>query len=257
MVNKVKEKLRTGELVVGTHLTVPSPIVAEMCGLLGFDFIIMDLEHVLYDAREFAAIVQAAELSGAVPLFRPVKNDPELMLPYLDAGAMGVWVAGVSSAADARRVVEAVKYHPLGKRGMTGERAVRYKLVKPSSEMIEELNQNTIVSLSIEDVQGIENVEEICAVEGVDVVGMGPGDLSQALGYPGQHNHPVVQATIAKLIKRIRKSGMTAGITTDNPETAKKYYHMGVRYTWTGVGKMLAQAGKSYLAGVRGLEKPE
>src|SRR5690554_5749319 len=114
--NKAKEKLLAGELVVGTHLVVSSPIVAEICGLLGFDFIIVDLEHVLFDPENFANIVRAAENSGVTPIFRPVKNDPELMLPYLDAGAMGVWIAGVSSAEEARRVVEAVKYWPLGNR---------------------------------------------------------------------------------------------------------------------------------------------
>lgn len=253
--NKAKEKLLAGELVVGTHLVVSSPIVAEICGLLGFDFIIVDLEHVLFDPENFANIVRAAENSGVTPIFRPVKNDPELMLPYLDAGAMGVWIAGVSSAEEARRVVEAVKYWPLGNRGMTAERAMQYNMGRPVPELIEELNRNTLISVSIEDQEGIDNVEEICAVEGVDVVGMGPSDLSQMLGYPGQTNHPVVQETIANLIKRICDAGKVAGITAPNVEAAKKYYDLGVRYTWTNVSSLLAQAGKSYLRDVRALHK--
>jgi 4-hydroxy-2-oxoheptanedioate aldolase len=251
--NRTREKLLAGEMVVGTHISVPCPTVAEICGLIGFDFVIIDLEHVLFDPETFASIVRAAELGGATPLFRPVKNDPELMLPYLDAGAMGVWVAGVSTAEDAQRAVDAVKYRPLGKRGLTAERAALYRLGPPLPEMIEYLNFNTIVSVSIEDQEGVNNIERICAVEGVDVVGLGPADLSASLGYPGQIDHPAVEAAIIEIVGRIRRAGKVAGMTVKSAAAVKKHYDIGIRYTWTSVSSLLSEAGRSYVRQVRNL----
>jgi 2-keto-3-deoxy-L-rhamnonate aldolase RhmA len=146
--NRVKDKLLSGELVIGTHISIPSPAIAEICGLLGFDFLIIDLEHVLFNPETFTNIVRAAENSGVVPIFRPIKNDPDLMLPYLDAGAMGVWVPGVSTADDAHLVVQAVKYQPLGNRGMTSERVSMYRLGPSAIDLIQEANKNTIASLT-------------------------------------------------------------------------------------------------------------
>lgn len=249
--NKAREKLAAGELVLGTHVSIPSPAVAEICGLAGFDFIIIDLEHVLFNPETFTDIVRAAENSGATPIFRPIKNDPDLMLPYLDAGAMGVWMPGISSAADARMAVEAVKFQPMGNRGLTSERVAYYRLGPPLSQLLEELNRSTIVALSIENQAGIDNVENICAVEGVDVVGIGPADLSAALGYPGQIDHPVVQEAIASIISRISRAGKPPGINCKDPKGVKKYYDLGARYIWTNASSMLGQAARDYLSVAR------
>ncbi len=250
-VSRAKQKLLAGEMVVGTHISIPSPMVAEVCGLLGFDFIIIDLEHGLFNPETFVDIVRAAENAGATPIFRPIKNDPELMLPYLDNGAMGVWVAGISSAEDARQVVQAVKYAPLGSRGMTAERISMYRLGPSAKEIIRHVNDNTIVSLGIEGQQGIDNLDEICAVEGVDVVGIGINDLAAALGHPGQVDHPSVQEAIARVVGKVRKAGKVAGIPSYDPATARKYYDLGVRYTWTIVNNLIARGGKSYLEGIK------
>jgi len=254
LINRTKEKLLAGEMVVGTHISLPSPAIAEICGLIGFDFIIIDMEHVLFNPETFVDIVRAAENSGVTPIFRPTKNDPDLMLPYLDAGAMGVWVPNVTSAREARQVVEAVKYGPLGNRGITSERPALYRTGPPVHQLLQEMNSKTLVSVSIESQTGIDNVEEICAVEGVDVVGMGPSDLAQTLGYPGRPDHPEVQRTIASLITRIRDSGRVAGIIARDAVLAKSYYELGARYMWTSVSSMLVEVGQGYLHSMKGLQ---
>ena len=164
-----------------------------MCGYLGFDFIIIDMEHLLFDPERFEGIVRAADMTGMTPIFRPSKNDPDLLLPYLDAGAQGVFVPHVATAEDARRVVDAVKYPPDGSRGAGSERAAQYGITTTPAEHVRASNAETLVTVSIEDLVGIQNVDEIAAVNGLDVVCMGPGDLALALGHPGDYDHPAVQ----------------------------------------------------------------
>jgi 4-hydroxy-2-oxoheptanedioate aldolase len=251
--NRTKQKLLAGELIVGTHLSLSSPALAEMCGYLGFDFIIIDMEHLLFDPERFEGIVRAADVTGMTPIFRPSKNDPDLLLPYLDAGAQGVFVPHVATAEDARRVVDAVKYPPDGSRGAGSERAAQYGITTTPAEHVLASNAETLVTVSIEDPEGIQNVDEIAAVKGLDVVCMGPGDLALALGHPGDYDHPDVQEVFRHLITRIRENGKVAGITTWSVESAARYYELGIRYTWTSVKKLLGEAGSRYISGVRGL----
>lgn len=252
-VNRAKEKLLAGEIVVGTHLSLASPAVAEMCGYLGFDFVIVDMEHLLFNPEGFEGIVRAADVTGITTIFRPTKNDSDLFLPYLDAGAQGVFVPHVARAEEARRVVEAIKYPPGGTRGAGSERAAQYGLTTSPAEHVRESNRQTMATVSIEDLEGIKNVDAIAAVDGLDVVCMGPGDLALALGHPGEYDHPDVQGAIRHLIVRIRNAGKVAGITTWSVESAARYHELGIRYTWTSVKKMLAEAGRAYLDGVRRL----
>jgi 4-hydroxy-2-oxoheptanedioate aldolase len=252
-VNTAKAKLLAGELVVGTHLSLSSPALAEMCGYLGFDFLIIDQEHLLFDPERFEGIVRGAEVGGLTPIVRPVKNDPQLLLPYLDAGAQGVFVPHIATAEQAACVVNALRYPPEGSRGAGSERSARYGLGTTPAEHVTDSNRETLASVSIEDVEGIRNVDAIAAVAGLDVVCMGPGDLALALGHPGDYDHTDVQAAMRHLIARIRAAGKVAGITTWTVESAARYYELGVRYTWTSVKKLLASAGRDYLDGVRGL----
>jgi len=251
--NRAKAKLASGEIVVGTHLNLSSPALAEMCGHLGFDFIIVDMEHILFDPERVEAIMCAADLTGITPIVRPVKNDPDLILPYLDAGAQGVFAPHVKTAEEARRVVAAVKYPPQGVRGSASQRAAQYGLTTTVAEHVRDSNRETMATVSIEDLEGIRNVDEIAAVEGVDVVCMGPDDLALALGRPGAYDHPAVQDTFRHLISRIRNAGKVAGITTWSVESAARYYEMGIRYTWTSVKVLLTASAREYVKGVRGL----
>ena len=149
--NRAKEKLLAGEIVVGTHLSLASPALAEMCGYLGFDFVIVDLEHLLFNPESFEGIVRAADVTGMTSIFRPTKNDPDLLLPYLDAGAQGVFVPHVATAEAARRVVQAVRYPPDGSRGAGSERAAQYGLVGTPAEHVRESNRQTLATVSMID----------------------------------------------------------------------------------------------------------
>ena len=179
--NTLKQKLQAGNAAFGVMITFPSPQVVEMLGSLGFDWVLIDNEHGSITVENSEDLIRASELTGIAPIIRPVSNKPEIIAPFLDRGAWGVQIPHVNTAEEARAAVDAVKYHPLGHRGMfSGSRPAGYGLSGSTADYVEEANRNTLVCLMLEEVEAIENLEEMVEVEGVDVFFIGSGDLSQS-----------------------------------------------------------------------------
>lgn len=193
--NKLKRALADGKAVFGLLNSIPSPLVVEMIAYAGYDFVILDMEHVCINPETLENMVRAAECAGLTALVRVPNAAPETILRALDCGALGVVVPHVRNRAEAEQVVAASRYHPLGSRGISGGRTTGFGTIDLLT-YFKRANAEIMVVLMIEDRAGIANLEEIVSVPGVDMILEGAIDLSQSYGVPGQSQHPDVQAAI-------------------------------------------------------------
>ncbi len=235
----MKAKIQSGQPVFGVSVMFPSPQVVEMVGALGFDWVLIDCEHGTIDMESVEAMAMAAEVNGITPIARPPSKAPDAILRVLDRGAMGVQVPHVNTAADARAVVEAVKYHPLGKRGLAaGTRPANYGIGLTAAEYVEQVNRETLVCVQLEEAEALHNIDAILEVEGIDVFFVGPSDLSQSMGYPGRTGAPEVQAAIRKAFATIVAAGKVPGSAGNNAAIAG-YLDQGCRYVYTHIPRLL------------------
>jgi len=247
----MKAKLLSGQPALGVSVMIPSPQIVEMIGRLGFDWVMIDCEHGAITPESVELMVMAAELNGLTPIVRPESQAPHAILQALDRGAMGVQVPHVSTAADARRIVEAVKYHPLGNRGLgAGTRPTNYGYGVSLADYAQEANRETLVCVQLEDTQALHNIHEILQVEGVDVFFIGPSDLSQSMGYPGQTEAPQVQAAINSALTTIIGAGKIAG-STGNFQAIASHLSKGCLYVYTHVPRLLASGAVEFMRAVQ------
>lgn len=249
--NLVRQKLKAGEVVIGCLIGIPSPEVVELCGHSGFDFVLIDGEHGAISPATAYPMVLAAEATDTVPLIRVPHNEASIILRYLDIGAAGVMVPQVNSAADARAVVEAVKYYPQGRRGMAKTRAASYGFGATLSEYAQISNNETLVIAQIEDIVGVEKVPEILEVPGIDVLLIGPTDLAQSMGYPGQLDHPEVLATIARICDMCKGSDVALGTIATDAATTNRLIEQGFRVITPSASGIIAQWSRDYLADIK------
>lgn len=251
MKNTMKEKLLSGQPAFGVSVMFPSPHVVEMVGRLGFDWVLLDCEHGSLSPESVELMAMAAELTGLTPIARPWMNSPEAILRVMDRGAMGVQVPHVNTAADARRAVEAVKFCPLGTRGLAaGTRPAQYGFAGSAADYVLEANRENLVCVQLEEAEALHNLDAILQVEGVDVFFIGPSDLSQSLGHPGRSDVPEVQEAMERAFATIVAAGKVPG-STGNLEAIRGYQRKGVRYLYTHLTRLLATAGRDFLAAVR------
>jgi len=212
--NKAKRKLRAGQPAYGVLSTSADPQLAEMFGLAGFDYYMLDTEHGLMDAAQVVDVIRACERVEMTPMVRIGSKDPKLVLPYLDAGMMGVMMPGLETSDEIKMLIDAVKYPPLGKRGMGITRASGYIAVgQEATDFINFSNEQIMAIPQFEDAALIDRFEEMICQPGVDAVVIGPRDLSLNMGFPDGPNHPEVQEMIDRVVAICKKTGVTAGIT--------------------------------------------
>ncbi|HWR08225.1 HpcH/HpaI aldolase family protein [Sporomusa sp.] len=241
MVNRMKEQLNQGNAVFGVSIMIPSVQIVEMVGKLGFDWVLIDCEHGSMSLETVELMAMAAQASGLIPIVRPPKNDAETILQYMDRGVMGIQAPHVSTATEARAVVDAVKYHPLGTRSLAvGTRAANYGFNLTLSEYTQQANREILVCVQIEDKDALANITEIAGVEGIDVLFVGPSDLSQSLGHPGNSEHPVVREAMQNAFRTINKSPKAAG-TAGNIELTAMRLEQGVTYYYIHLTTLLAR----------------
>ena len=184
--NSVKEKLRSGRAVAGVFCNLPSPAAVEMLGIMGYDFAIIDAEHGPMNVESCEQMVRAADAADIVPVVRVAVNLQQNILQYLDAGALGVQIPMVNTKEETERVVASTKYRPKEGAGWPVTRASGYGAGMGLPEYVRMANEETLVVVQVETREALANVGEIAAVDQVDVVFLGPTDLSTALGHPGQ-----------------------------------------------------------------------
>ncbi len=249
--NRMKEKLRAGEPVFGVSVMIPSPQIVEMIGAAGFDWVLLDCEHGTLTLESVELMAMAAEACGISAIARPATRSPEHILQVLDRGVMGVQVPHVNTAQDAREVVAAVKYHPLGRRGLAaGTRAAAYDSHGSLADHVKAANDATLIAIQLEDRPAIDNIDELLKVEHIDVFFIGPSDLSQAMGHPGNPAAPAVAEAIARSFRKMVAAGRTPG-TPATADNVREALGKGVRYIYTHLPRLLAGSAKTYLKAAR------
>jgi 4-hydroxy-2-oxoheptanedioate aldolase len=250
--NRMKARIKAGVPAFGVSIMIPSPQIVEIVGRLGFDWILIDCEHGNIDLETAEHLALAAEACGITPIARPKSNRADDILQLMDRGIQGVQVPHINTAEDARRAVEAVKYHPIGTRGLGGgTRAAEYGLTQTMDEYVEATNSETLVCVQLEDAEAIENVDEILKVKNIDVFFIGPNDLSQSMGYPGNPNEPVVAEAINSTFEKIRAAGKAAG-TPGTIDNIQDVLAKGVLYTYNHIPKLLNSATQNFFQKAKG-----
>ncbi|MCL1804518.1 MAG: aldolase/citrate lyase family protein [Clostridiales bacterium] len=211
---------------LGVYIGDTGEAVAEMAAYAGFDYMRIDLEHTFADAAKLQNLIRIAEAADIPTLVRVARMDD--VTAILDFGASGVLVPDISTAAQAREAVRRTKFAPIGERGMTNiGRVVRYSRT-PLSEYFPRANEETALCVQIESQEGLDNLDEILAVPGVDIVTTGRQDLSQSLGVPGQSAHPLVDAAEETVIRKAVERGLQVMITAGTPERMRELNAKGV-----------------------------
>ncbi len=244
----IRQRVLSGELMAGTFLNLGSSLTAEIAGLSGFDWLLIDLEHGAGDLQTLLPQMQAIEGTPAAPVVRIAWNDPVLFKRVLDLGASGVMVPFVNSAAEARQAVAAMRYPPLGIRGAASmHRACSFGM--KFEEYFNAANQGLLTVVQIETETAVQNAEEIAAVDGVDTLFVGPLDLTVNMGIPRQSKHPKFRTAVERVINACRKSGKTAGFLVSNLDDLPGAIADGFTMILHGSdGAMVAQAMKQAIA---------
>jgi 2-keto-3-deoxy-L-rhamnonate aldolase RhmA len=243
--NRIREKWIQDKMAVGTYVNLADPAVVEIIGLAGFDAAFIDMEHTAFSLETVQEMLRACDLMGIASLVRVPDNNPKTILRILDMGAQGVQVPHIGGINDAMNMVKAVRYAPLGERGMGGPtRAARYGAF-PSTEHLETSNSEILLSVMVEDKTAIDELEDIASIEGIDLVTVGPTDLAQALGIP-ENEYPRLMETIeriAAILKKVGKAKLALPLNLPAfPLTISQLKTLGVAYANCGpadVGRLM------------------
>lgn len=247
--NKFKKAIKAGTLQLGIWSSLADSISVEILANTGIDWLLLDTEHAPNELPMVFRQLQAIDSGSAHAIVRPPWNDTVMIKRFLDAGAQTLLVPMVQDAAEARRAVAATRYPPHGVRGYAAaSRASAYAQI---DGYLERCLEEMCVLVQIETKVALANIESIAAVDGVDGIFIGPGDLSADLGYLGKPGHPEVTAVIDSAIARIRAAGKPAGILTGDEGLARHFIEQGC--TFVAVGSDIGLLGKGARALVRSL----
>jgi 2-keto-3-deoxy-L-rhamnonate aldolase RhmA len=250
--NHMKALLRAGKPALGCSIMIPSPQMVEMAAHAGFDWVLIDMEHGTIGLETAELMIMAAEARGITPIVRPRNNASAEITSVMDRGAAGVQVPHVNTADDALRALAAVKFGAGDKRGLAaGTRPDSYGLSKSMPDFVRDANAESLVCIQLEHASAIENVDALLAVDDVDVYFIGPSDLSQSIGHPGNPKAPAVRAAIDKTLARIVAAGKTPGMpaTADNLD---QVIASGCRYIYTHLPKLFGAGASAFLSKGRG-----
>ena len=232
--NRVKRVMREGGLAMVSHVGFADPAVVEIIAAAGFDGAFIDMEHSVFDMQTVGEMIRVADLCGVTPIVRVPENNPKTILRLLDAGAQGIQVPHIEGVEGARRAVAAVRYPPVGERGGAGStRAAGYGATS-WTEHIRTSNEEILLIVMTEDQRGLDEIEQIAAVDGVDVISLGPTDISTALGMTDP-NDPRLRQTFVDLAARINAVGRAKVYIPVNHSalrlSPRELLELGVNYT--------------------------
>ncbi len=230
----LKQKLKNKETTIGSWISIGHSAIAEIMAKAGFDWLVIDMEHSVIELREAHELMQAIDLGGIPSIVRLTSNDENQIKRVMDGGAHGVMVPLINSAAEAERAVASVYYPPRGKRGTGLARGQGYGAT--FQEYRKWLDENGLVVVMIEHIDGVNAADEILAVKGVDAYMIGPYDLSSSLGVAGQFDNPAVIDAIARIREAGEKAGIPGGIHVVDPDLGDIAKRMEEGFTFIGYG---------------------
>jgi 4-hydroxy-2-oxoheptanedioate aldolase len=246
--NVLKQRLRNGEQVLGCWSMLGHAQVAELLSLAGFDFLVLDQEHGLGDVTSLAAQLHAMSATPAVGVVRVPWNDHVSLKRVLDVGAEAVLIPSIDTADEARAAVGACLYPPRGRRG-TAASSVRASSYGMAADYVASCADNLLIACQIESARAVENIDAILAVEGIDLLFIGPFDLSATVGQMGNLKHPEVARLIEHAEKRIRAAGKPMGTVPHPGCTWKDMFARG--YQFVNAGSDISRLRDGALADVK------
>ncbi len=250
--NTVKAQALRGEPAIGAVIPFPSPELVEFCGHLGFEYAFVDAEHGPIACFDCQALVRACDAVGMSSIVRVPKLDHELIMTFLQTGAQGIAVPHITTAEQAKAAVRATRYWPEGRRSCdVGARASGYNLLEPPGSYFAQANRELLVAVWIEDVAGIENLDEILQVPGIDAVCFGFCDLALSMGLPGCHDHPKILATLAEGRKKVVAAGKILIGEPTNLQAAQQMLADGALLLSTHITAILADGARGILRELR------
>lgn len=243
--NQFKANLAKPDVQYGMWVSLADPVAAEISAGAGFDWLLIDGEHSPNDLRTVLAQLQAVQAYPTSAIVRPVVGERHLIKQYLDLGVQTILVPMVSSARQAEEMVAAVRYPPEGVRGVATARGSRWGRVE---NYWAQANNEMCVIVQIETIEGLEALDEIAAVEGVDAVFIGPSDLGAALGHLGDVSNSEVRSAVCQAISTLASRGVPVGVLAISPELVEEYVAAGARFVGVGVDTALLARTTSDLA---------
>lgn len=245
----LRARVRANESLLGCFLTWPVAGVAELAALAGFDFVLIDVEHGFFSIESVASTILACDGAGIAPLVRPPSALSDQVGRYLDAGAAGTLLPRVESVAMARSAIEALKFAPLGRRGLGGVRANRYA-TEPLANFVTRANDETLVAVQIEREGALAELAGLADEPAVDVLFVGPNDLSQALGEPGQTTSERYRAALARVASEAARARKAAGIMVGRREDIPHLAGLGYRIFTTSDRVLFLESARAWRTAV-------
>lgn len=230
-VNHTRERLAKGEVVFGSGLQVyRSSEIARTFAAAGFDYVFIDMEHGAFNLETVHDIIIACNLAGITPIARVGEVQYTLCNRLLDQGAQGIILPRVEDRKILEEAVSWMKFPPVGKRGFGINPTLIDYEIRTFPEIIEHQNQTNLVVVQFETITAVERADELLSVKGVDIIMVGPADLSISLGVPGQFDHPLMIETISKIVEACNRHGVVPGIQTRNVAMARQWVERGMRF---------------------------
>ncbi len=245
--NRMKEKIARGEPALGCSVMFPSAQIVEMLGHAGFDWVLIDCEHGSLGPADVEVMAMAADAVGITAIARPRTNAPSDIQSVMDRGVMGVQVPHVNTAEDAHRAVASVKFGPGAARGLAaGTRPDAWGLGTRMPDFARQANAQSLVCVQLEHAEALRNLEAILAVDGVDVFFIGPSDLSQSMGFPGDPKAAPVARAIEEALATIVAAGRTPGMPA-TVDTLAEVVGKGCRYIYTHLPRLIGTGAAAFL----------
>lgn len=219
--NELKRKLKANEPVVGVFMPPPSPLLVELSAAAGFDFVLIDNEHGPIGPETAYAMVLAAEAAGITPIARVGNRDKQEVLKFLDLGIQGIMSPQIQTAKAAEDAVAATKFVPRGTRGLAGGRAFGFGVGVTPSEAARRLNEEMLTLVQFEHIDALDELEQIVRTEDLDVLFVGPNDLAQSMGFPGEPGRAEVTKVADEAVAIAKAAGIRTGTTAFSPAAAR------------------------------------
>ncbi len=243
----LKQRLKRGETLNGCWLNLGSSLTAEIVGQAGFDWVLIDLEHGAGAERDVIYQLQALESSPTAALVRVESAEPQRIHRILDMGAEGIMCPKINNAAEAQKVVNGLHYPPFGNRGVA--KMVRATGFGSHFDTYYRESRDTILGIvQVETREVLNHLDEVAGIDGVDVLFIGPADLSMELGIFGQFDHPLFKEALRETVNAAQKAGKATGILFFNPADYQKYHDLGIRFIACGADATFVADGARALA---------
>jgi 2-keto-3-deoxy-L-rhamnonate aldolase RhmA len=246
--NTLKRKLAEGKRVCGVLVEFNCPDLVEIVGHLGYDFVFLDGQHCGLNPENARGLIRAADGTGMTSIVRVPKNDPAIVLEYLEIGAGGIIVPNITTRSETEAMVAAMKYPPVGIRGGFGRsRASNYGITQSQVEYFTKANDEVLCIPLVEDQAALPNLTAICSTPGVDIVVTGPGDMALSMGIPGGWKNPRVQAGVAQVLATATAAGKPAMIVALDPADGQALYAQGFRVLIVSACAAFTAAARDFL----------